>query len=110
MGNIVADLGVIAPIWLTAVAAMIILCLTVAAGKSKPSPDSGTHLSMVALAALVLIPVGQEATAPRFRREIDLGEGPVQTSDRLLLFELQGEPELADDDEPCLGEHPLERR
>ncbi len=48
-----AELGLIAPIWITALAAGIVLLLTVAGGYSRPAPRGGAHLSMVALAGIL---------------------------------------------------------
>ncbi len=47
------DLGVIAPLWITAAAAALILLLTVAGGTKQPSPKVGTHLIVVAMLGLL---------------------------------------------------------
>jgi NADH-quinone oxidoreductase subunit N len=51
--NLMTDLGVIAPLWITAVAAAVVLLLTVAGGTRRPAPESGSHLVFVTLAGLV---------------------------------------------------------
>jgi NADH-quinone oxidoreductase subunit N len=50
--SILADLGTIAAMWIPAVAAAVVLLLTVTGGIKRPAPSSGTHLAAVALAAL----------------------------------------------------------
>jgi NADH-quinone oxidoreductase subunit N len=47
-----SELGVVAPIWVTALSAALVLLLTVAGGFKRPAPTGGAHLSMVVLAGV----------------------------------------------------------
>src|SRR5688572_27768694 len=50
--NLLADLTVIAPLWITGAAAALVLLLTVAGGVRRPAPDTGTHLVFISLLGL----------------------------------------------------------
>lgn len=52
--NMMQDLTVLAPIWVTGVAAALVLLLTVAGGYRRPAPEGGGHLAFVALSALAV--------------------------------------------------------
>ncbi|HET6345916.1 MAG TPA: NADH-quinone oxidoreductase subunit N, partial [Myxococcota bacterium] len=52
--NMMQDLGALAPIWVTAIAAGVVLMLTVASGYRRPAPEGGGHLAFVALAGLTV--------------------------------------------------------
>ena len=67
--NMLQDLGTIAPLWIVAIAAAVVLLLTVTGGKSGPAPNTGTHLVMVSLAALAAaawLLVGHDGTKTAF--------------------------------------------
>jgi NADH-quinone oxidoreductase subunit N len=50
--NVLQDLGALAPLWITAVAAAVVLLLTVSAGFERPAPVDGSHLAAVSLVGL----------------------------------------------------------
>ena len=49
----VSELSLLAPMWIVAIGAAIVLLLTVAGGVREPAPKSGVHLAIVALVALI---------------------------------------------------------
>ncbi len=53
--NIAADLTALAPIWVTSIAAFVVLLLTVAQGYRRPAAVGGGHLAFVSLAALTVV-------------------------------------------------------
>ena len=53
--NITADLTALAPLWVTSIAAFVVLLLTVAQGYRRPAAVGGVHLAFVALAALGVV-------------------------------------------------------
>ena len=52
--NLVSDLSLVAPLWITGIAAAVVLLLTVAGGYKRPEPQGGAHLVLVSLAALAV--------------------------------------------------------
>ena len=52
--NFTQDLSALAPVWVTGVAAAIVLLLTVAGGYRRPAPQGSGHLAFVSLAALAV--------------------------------------------------------
>src|SRR5512142_298845 len=86
--TIVHDLGAVAPMLVTGIAASIVLLLTVAGGARRPAPEVGTHLTMVALAGLGLamwLLVRHEGTAQIFSGAIVVdGLGVVFGSTAIL--------------------------
>ncbi len=67
--NVLQDLGTIAPIWIPALTAAVVLLLTVTGGPRRPAPTSATHLAFISLlglgAALILL-LDYDAATPAF--------------------------------------------
>jgi NADH-quinone oxidoreductase subunit N len=52
--NVLTDLGAMAPLLVTGIAAFVVLLLTVAGGAKRPAPEGAAHLAFVALAGLAV--------------------------------------------------------
>jgi NADH-quinone oxidoreductase subunit N len=50
--NMLQDLGALAPLWITAVAAAVVLLLTVSAGHKRTAAADGSHLTTISLVGL----------------------------------------------------------
>jgi len=50
--SVVQELGLLAPLWIVALSAMLVLLLTVAGGPKHPAPAASTHLTFIALFGL----------------------------------------------------------